>query len=46
MFIYCCDESIDLLYMTLTFNVFCKVTSEDVILMNLFMILGPIGRRT
>jgi hypothetical protein len=32
--------------MTLTFNVFCRVTSEDVISMNLFTILGPIGRTT
>jgi hypothetical protein len=31
--------------MTLTYNVFCRVTSEDVILMNLFTILDPIGQR-
>jgi hypothetical protein len=30
--------------MTLDYNVFCRVTSEDVISMSLFMVLGTIGR--
>jgi hypothetical protein len=30
----------------LAYNVFCRVTSEDVISMNLFTVLGIIGRRT
>jgi hypothetical protein len=46
MFIPYCDESIDLLYMTLNFIVFCRVTSEDEISMNFFTVLGPIGWRT
>jgi hypothetical protein len=28
MFIPYCDKSIDFVYMTLTYNVFCRVTSE------------------
>jgi hypothetical protein len=40
----CCVESIHLICMTLDYNVFCRVTSEDVISMSLFMVLGTIGR--
>jgi hypothetical protein len=39
----CCDESFDFIYITLTYNVICKVTSEHVISMNLFTVLGVIG---
>jgi hypothetical protein len=44
-FLYCV-ESIDLIYMTLDYNMFCWVTNEDVILMSLFMVLRTIGRMT
>jgi hypothetical protein len=43
MFIPCCDESVHFIYMILTYNVYCKVTSEDVVSINLFMIQGPVG---
>jgi hypothetical protein len=42
----CCDESIDFIFMTLDYNMFCRAISEDVISMNLFMVLGTIGRMT
>jgi hypothetical protein len=42
----CCDESINFIFMTLTYNVFCRVTSEDVISMNLFTVLETIGWTT
>jgi hypothetical protein len=32
--------------MTLNYNVFCRVISEDVISMSLFMVLETIGRMT
>jgi hypothetical protein len=41
-----CDESIDFIFMTLDYNMFCRAISEDVISMNLFMVLGTIGRMT
>jgi hypothetical protein len=44
-FIYCVG-SIYLICMTLDYNMFCRVTSEDVISMSLFMVLGTIGRMT
>jgi hypothetical protein len=44
-FLYC-DENIDFIFMTLAYNLFCRVTSEDVFSMNLFTILGTIGRMT
>jgi hypothetical protein len=37
---------IDFIFMTLAYNMFCRVISEDVILMNLFMVVGTIGQRT
>jgi hypothetical protein len=43
---YCSDESIDFIFMTLAYNVFCRIVGEDVISMNLFMVLGTIGRTT
>jgi hypothetical protein len=46
MSLFCCVESIDLIFMTLDYNVFYRVTSEDVISMSLFMVLGTIGRLT
>jgi hypothetical protein len=46
MLIPCCDESIDFIYMTLTYNVLYRVTNEDVISMNLFTVLGVIGQKT
>jgi hypothetical protein len=46
MFIRCCDDSIDFMYMKLTYNVFCRVIRENVISINLFTILGHIGVRT
>jgi hypothetical protein len=39
-------ESIYLICMTLDYKVFCRVTSEDVILISLFMVLGTIDRMT
>jgi hypothetical protein len=38
MFIPYCDESIDFIYMTLSYNVHCRVASEDVISINLFTV--------
>jgi hypothetical protein len=42
----CCDESIDFIFMTLDYNMFCSVISADVISMSLFTILGTIGQMT
>jgi hypothetical protein len=42
----CCDLSIDFIFMTLDYNVFCRVISKDVILMSLFIILRTIDRKT
>jgi hypothetical protein len=42
----CYVGSIDSIFLTLDYNVFCGVTSEDVISMSLFMVLGTIGRMT
>jgi hypothetical protein len=39
----CCVGSIYLICMTLDYNVFCRVISEDVILMSLFMVLPLAG---
>jgi hypothetical protein len=46
MFISFHDESIYFIFMTLSYTVFCRVTSEDVISMNLFTVLEIIGRMT
>jgi hypothetical protein len=41
-----CDESIDFIFTTLVYNVFCRIRSDDVISMSLFTVLGTIGRMT
>jgi hypothetical protein len=42
----CCVGSIDLICMTLDYNVFYRVTSEHEISMSLFMVLGTNGWMT
>jgi hypothetical protein len=42
----CCVGSIYVICMTLDYNVFSRVISEDVISMSLFMVLETIGRMT
>jgi hypothetical protein len=42
----CCVVRIDFICMTLNYNAFYRVTSEDVMSMSFFMVLGTIGWMT